>query len=395
MSGGKVVAAGDHVEQPGPELGGLGVGVERPLVRQHVHPQPEYATLVGDGQFALHVVIAGEAGGDEVFGAAFHPLHRLADEQGCRGGHHIAGVDGHLVAEPAADVGAHDADVLLRQSGHHGEQRPVGVGGLRGHVDGGLSGHRVHVGHDAARLQRSGVRAGIVGLQGDHPIGLGKGLFGGALVAGLPGVGQIVGLALLLVPDQRRPLFQGLLGRGDGRQLLVVHHDVLEGVSGDVGIGGDHRGHLLALVAHLVGGQHRLGIARQGGHPGQSVLVHQIAGDHGQHPVDGGGRRGVDAVDAGVGQRRAQDGHVQRVGQVDVVEEVALTLNEPGVFFALDAMADAADLSGSSWCSHDCSSASVGRLGHSGRCRLDGLDDVDVAGAPAQVSRDGPAHLVI
>ena len=42
--------------------------------------------------------------------------------------------------------------------------------------------------------------------------------------------------------------------------------------------------------------------------------------------------------------RRAQDRHVQHAGQHDVVEEVALALDEAGVLVAADAVADAADL---------------------------------------------------
>ena len=216
--------------------------------------------------------------------------------------------------------------------------------GLRRHVDGGLAGHRVHVGHDPAGLQRRGVRARVVGGQRHHPVRAGEGGLGGGLVAGLPRVGQVVGLALLLVADQLSALRQGLLGRGDGVEHLVVDLDQLGPVGGRVRVGGDDRGHLLALVADLVGGQHGLGVARQGRHPGQVVGGHQLAGHHGQHAVHRCRSLGVDAVDARVGHRRAHQRHVQHPGQCDVVEEVSLALDEPGVLHPLDAVADAADL---------------------------------------------------
>ncbi len=108
-----VVAARDHVEEAGLEGRRLGVGVERALVRQHVDPQGQDLAVVGDRQLALHVVVAGEAGGDEVLAAGLDPLDRLADEQRGGGGHHVARVDRHLVAEAATQVGADDADVLL------------------------------------------------------------------------------------------------------------------------------------------------------------------------------------------------------------------------------------------------------------------------------------------
>ena len=101
-------------------------------------------------------------------------------------------------------------------------------------------------------------------------------------------------------------------------------------------------GDLLALHAHLVGGQHGLGVAGQGRHPGQVVLGQQLAGDHRHHPGQGGGGRGVDRVDPGVGHRAAQDRHVQHPGQVDVVDVVAPALEEAVVLLALDAPAQPA-----------------------------------------------------
>ena len=135
-----VVAAGHDVEQAGPELRRLGVGEEGALVGEHVDAERQDPALVRERQLALHVVVAGEAGGDEVLAAGLDPLHRLAEQQRRRGRHDVAGVDRHLVAEAAADVGADDADVLLRQPGHHGEQRADGVRRLRGHPDRRLAG---------------------------------------------------------------------------------------------------------------------------------------------------------------------------------------------------------------------------------------------------------------
>ena len=235
-------------------------------------------------------------------------------------------------------------DFLLGKPRHDGEQRPVRVGSLRGEVQRGLAGDGVDVGHDAAGLQRRRVRARVVRLQRDDPGGAREGRVGGLGVTALPGVDQVVGLALLLVADQRGVGGQRLLGAGHGRQHLVVHLDEGGRVGGDVRVGSDHRRHLLALVAHLVGGEHRLGVARQRGHPGQVVGGHQLAGDDSDDPLDGGRRRGVDAADAGVRHRGSVDGHVQHPRQDHVVEEVALTLDEPVVLLPEHAVPDAADL---------------------------------------------------
>ena len=92
------------------------------------------------------------------------------------------------------------------------------------------------------------------------------------------------------------------------------------------GIGGDDRGDLLALEPDLVGGEHRLGVARHRGHPREVVLGEQLAGDDRDHAVDRRRCRRVDAADASVRHRRPQDRHVQHAGQRVVVEVVALTL---------------------------------------------------------------------
>ena len=86
-----------------------------------------------------------------------------------------------------------------------------------------------------------------------------KATVGGVLVSRRPRVGDVIALTFLVVPDQRVGS-QGLLGRGDRLELLVVDVDQREGITGDVGVGGDDRRHLLALEPHLVGGQDSLGV---------------------------------------------------------------------------------------------------------------------------------------
>ena len=57
-------------------------------------------------------------------------------------------------------------------------------------------------------------------------------------------------------------------------------------------VGGDHEGHLLALEAHLVAGQHGLGVVGDGGHPGQAERLQVLRGDDRGH--------------VGLGERRAR-----------------------------------------------------------------------------------------
>ena len=186
--------------------------------------------------------------------------------------------------------------------------------------------------------------ARVEGVQLDDLVGLGEGLVGRLLVACLPVVDVVVGLALLLVPDDGCALRERLLRGRDRLELLVVHLDQLARVLGDVGGLGDHRRDLLALEAHLVRGEHGLSVARERRHPGEVVLGHELAGDDGDDALDRLGPRGVDRRDAGVRVRAPQELQVEHPGERDVVEVVALAADEARVLEPLDGVADAADL---------------------------------------------------
>ena len=103
-----------------------------------------------------HQVVAREAGRGQVLRAVLHPLHRLAGDDRADDRADVAGVDRHLVAEAAADVGRDDLDLVLGQPGDDRVQRAVRVRRLRRAPQPQLAGDRVEVGHRAARLQRAG-----------------------------------------------------------------------------------------------------------------------------------------------------------------------------------------------------------------------------------------------
>jgi hypothetical protein len=151
-------------------------------------------------------------------------------------------------------------------------------------------------------------------------------------------------LPVLLVADQRRAVGRGLLRARHGVERLVLDLDQLECVLRDVGRLGDDAGDLLTLVAHLVGDEHGLRVARQGRHPRKVVLRHQLAGDDGDDARQRGRRRRVDRRQASVGVRAPQDLHVEHPRQADVVEVLAPALDEARVLLALDGVTDAADL---------------------------------------------------
>ena len=338
-----VIGAGHDVEQARLALRRLGVGEEGAVVGEQLHAQSGHPVAL-HRQLALHVVVPGEARGDQVAGAVLDPLDRLSDQERGGRGHHVAGVDRHLVAEAAADVGRDDPDLVLGQPGHHREQRAVRVRCLRGHVDRGLAGGGVHVRHAAAALERRRMAARIVRLELDHPVGLRERRFGGRAVARLPVVDVVRVLALLVVPDHRRVRLERLLRRRHRVERLVVDHDQLEGVLGRVGVLRHHGGDLLALEAHLVRGEHGLRVAGERGHPGEPVLGHQLARDHGHDARQRRRRGGVDGGDPGVREGGAQQLEVEHAGQRHVVDVVAAAADEARVLLALDGVADPADL---------------------------------------------------
>ena len=169
-----------------------------------------------------------------------------------------------------------------------------------------------------------------------------KGGLGIALGA-LPEIGDVVGnlvVELGCAGQDRR------LQIGDGGEWLVVHVDQVKGVLRDIGIVCDHRGDRLADVPDPVVGQHGGG---DGQHPvragalaavGQRLLeggAQLLAGEHGDHAGQGGGRCSVDAQDAGVAVDAAQDRQVADISRTQVVHVGGATGDQPGVLFALDA----------------------------------------------------------
>ncbi len=140
------------------------------------------------------------------------------------------------------------------------------------------------------------------------------------------------------------PVGHGLRRVDDRRERLVLDVDRLAGVLGDVGVVGDDAGDLLALEADLVGGQHGLGVVAEGGHPGEVAGRHHLAGEHQPDARDLVGLAGVDAGDPGVGERAAEDLHVQHARQHHVVDVVAAAADEAVVLDPAAARAHPADL---------------------------------------------------
>src|SRR5690606_16119397 len=168
------------------------------------------------------------------------------------------------------------------------------------------------------------------------------------LVADGPDVAAVV---VELVMDLGRVGSQRALGGGDRRQFLVIDLDQLGGVLGlEIALGNDH-GDVVADVAHLVLRQRRVGRFPHGvavdvgdqpaaGQAADLVGLEVFAGEYRQHA----GRRqcgtGVDAADAGVGVRRAQEIGIGLAVEADVVGVAALAAQEALILAPLDGFAD-------------------------------------------------------
>jgi hypothetical protein len=329
-----VVRAGEDVEEAGRILRRLRGGVEGAVVGEHVGADGQDAAVPGGGDLAVHVVVAGERGGHEVFGAVLHPFHRPTGDDGADDRADVARIDADLVAEAAADVRRDDPDLVLGDAGDKRVEGAVCVRRLGGLVQRELAVDRVVVGDRAAGLHRRRVRARIHHVLGGDHVRAREDRLGRLPVAGLPVEDVVVGPALDLVAHQRRVRVERPAGLDHRRQHLVVDVDQLERVARGVPVVGDDKGDLLALEAHLVGGEHRLHVRGQRRRPGEVERLEVLAGDDRVHLRVRERLGGVDRHQAGVRHRRAQDRAVQHAGQHDVVEVVALAADEARVLLA-------------------------------------------------------------
>ena len=142
-------------------------------------------------------------------------------------------------------------------------------------------------------------------------------------------------LVLDVLAQHRRVGAIALNGSTSDRQRLVFDLDEVGGVGRDIAVGRDDEGDLLILEQDLAVGQHHLHVARQRRHPGEIDGL-QVLG--GQHRDDAGQRLGlrrIDLDDPRMAMARAMEVAVQHAGQLDVVDVVALALDEARVLDAL------------------------------------------------------------
>ena len=166
---GKVVRAADQVHdlvalhRAGARIDRIGADA-----RQIIDIDGGDAALGIDGHAPLDAVVAGVDVGGEALQPVGNELDGPAHDLGDDGHRHLVGIDVHLDAVAAADVGADHAHVALGQAHVLGEHALHHVRRLGGVIDGELARGAVVVGQDRARLQRhAGVPAGVEGRLDD------------------------------------------------------------------------------------------------------------------------------------------------------------------------------------------------------------------------------------
>ena len=192
------------------------------------------------------------------------------------------------------------------------------------------------------------MHAGDDVAQANHVRRRRDGGLGGGPVARGEDVGDIVGG---LVPDPRAARRGGRRGVRHRRQRVIVDVHALGGVL-RLGQGlRDHHRHRIADIAHPLRAEALVRRSEHGRAVGPGALERHLHGaeavageigagedgDHARHRARGGG---LDGPDARVGMRRAQHDQVDLAGQVDVVVEAALALQQPRIVEAPDPLPD-------------------------------------------------------
>ena len=146
-------------------------------------------------------------------------------------------------------------------------------------------------------------------------VGPGQRRLDAGFVALVPVVDQIVGD---VVVEKRGVVRRRMLGMDGGGQFLIVHGDPFGGVARLGRRPGNDKRHRMADIAHPVFRQNAVGRVRalravpvldrnHAGQVAQTVGGHVRAGQDADHARRRHGVRGIDAENAGVGVRRAQD----------------------------------------------------------------------------------------
>jgi hypothetical protein len=227
----------------------------------------------------------------------------------------------------------------------------------------------------------------------DHHVGLGERRVDGRIIDGAATGGARAArdgaegdVIWEIRVEQRRLPGHPQFGIDDGRQHLVFNQDGVGGISGDVAVDRHDHGDRFADVADHVHGHRPMDRRGEGcadGHR-REELGNLGAREDRLHAVHRSRGARVDGDDPAVSDVTALEGEVLQAGDFQVVDVGAAALNEARVLAAFHALA------------HELRQHR--KYGHGSPlcCRgLNGVDDVLVAGAAAEVALDTLADLAL
>src|SRR3954447_13083322 len=214
---------------------------------------------------------------------------------------------------------------------------------LRGRVEGEVLAARL--GDGAAGLDRAAGSAVVHEALLHHDVGLAERLVDVGAAVDPPGVGLV---RAVLLPYQRRALFEGLLRVDHDRLRVVLDDHLLGSVDHAVLVGADHDGDWVANALDLAGlqgpvaGVVDLHTRRVPDHQQRAgeVAAQLLAGVHGHHAGVLLGAGLVDRHDRRVRLGRADDRGVEHAGENHVVRVGAPPGDHPGILLALHGLPD-------------------------------------------------------
>jgi hypothetical protein len=299
---------------------------------------------LGMGEMVACLVV-----GDKALRPRGGPAHRTAQAARRPGDQPLLGVDLAFVAEAAAHIGRDHAQLALGDAELLGHLLTDVMGRLRGGIEREAVGARIDRGDHRARLDRATDQAIVDEIERDLVRSGLERLAHRGLVAARPAEADIAGRGLVQL---RRAWHQRGTHVGHGGQRLVVDTDQLGRILGLRQSLGDDDRDRLAVVAHGLARErvarrlhHRRSIAGaddpERPHRRDAVRGHVDTGEDRGDAGRRARRRSVDLADARMGVRRADDGAVERAGQIDVGDETALAEQETAILDAADRRADA------------------------------------------------------
>ena len=280
----------------------------------------------------------------QALGAILDPFHRSLGDLRRRCGEILLRVRPELRTEAAADIVADDPELQLGNTDRTSDEEPDEVGHLRRGPERAPVVVGDVVGDATARLHRGRKESLLTDALLENDISLRERCVNVAAGEGCIPADVVRSVAL----HQRAPRHHGLLDVHHRGERLVVDHNQLCCIVGQIPVFGDHHRNRLAGICRLFGRDRKLlrdlllvRDKRVGDRQGSEDDALEVGGGEDRDHAFGRQRcRGVDRANAGVCVRAAHHRHVRHVHEVDVVDEVAVPGDQLGVLATLNAGPD-------------------------------------------------------